>query len=299
MNNKGQLNTETVIGLGIIGFIVLLFGIVLVTQTVNPGEIGVKTTWGSVEPYNLPEGLYFKIPFVQSIHNINTQTQAEESNSSSASKDLQVVSTTVTLQYRIQPDQAYKLFQEIGSGYRSNVIIPAIQEAVKSSTARFTAEQLISQRPLVKVEMENILKDRLARNYIEVQEVSITDFKFSEQFDKAIEAKVTVEQETLQAENELQKIRIQAEQTVTQAKAESDSKMLQADAEAYQMKVVADAEAYRIQVEGETTAEAYRKINEQLSPELVELEKIKKWSGSVPVYNGIGGTPLIDLRVEQ
>ena len=139
------------------------------------------------------------------------------------------------------------------------------------------------------------MRERLARSFIDVQEVSITEFKFSEQFDKAIEAKVTAEQDAFKAENELKRIKIEAEQRVTQAKAESDSKKLQADAEAYQRIEVADAEAYRIEQEGTATAEAFRKINEQLSPQLVELERVKQWNGTVPTFNGIGGNPLISL----
>jgi len=293
-------NEELGIPMSLVGSILIIFGLALMfflaTTSIGAGERGVRTTFGEVEQLSLAEGLHFKIPIVQNIHVIDTKTLKVESGASAASKDLQVVSTVVALNFRIKPDSAHSLFQQIGTDYQSKVIDPAIQEAVKATTAQFTAEQLVTQRQLVRSQIENRLKEKLVTRHLEVQNVSITDFDFSDQFNVAIEAKVTAEQDAFKAVNELERIKIEAEQRVTQAKAESDSKKLQADAEAYQKTQVADAEAYRIELEGLATAEAFRVINEQLSTNLVELERIKAWDGSVPTYSGIGGTPLIDLR---
>ncbi len=275
-------------------FIILIGGLLSIT-IVSPGERGVRITFGQVEPINLGEGLHFKIPFAQDIIKLDVKAQKVEAASSAASKDLQIVTTSVALQYRIQPDQAYKLLQEIGVGFQSKIIDPAIQESVKATTAKFTAEELVTQRPIVKTEIENALRERLAKNYIETQEISITEFTFSDQFDKAIEAKVTAEQDALKAVRELERIKIEAEQRVTQAKAESDSKKLEADAEAYRLTEVATAKAFQIEIEGAATAEAFRVQREQLSPDLVELKAIEKWLGEVPYYNGVGAVPFLDL----
>lgn len=275
-------------------FVILIGGLLSIT-IVSPGERGVKITFGQVEPINLGEGLHFKIPFVQDIIKLDVKAQKVEAASSAASKDLQIVTTSVALQYRIQPDQAYRLLQEIGVGFQSKIIDPAIQESVKSTTAKFTAEELVTQRPLVKSEIENALRERLAKNYIETQEISITEFTFSEQFDKAIEAKVTAEQDALKAVRELERIKIEAEQRVTQAKAESDSLKLQADAEAYRVKEVADAKAYEIEIQGNAIAQAFRVQREELNEDLVRLKAIEKWLGEVPYYNGVGAIPFLDL----
>ena len=135
-----------------------------------------------MEQVTLGEGLHFKIPIVQDIKIMDVKTQKKEARVSAASKDLQVVSTTVVLNYNIQPDAAHRLFQEIGTDYESRIVEPAIQESVKATTAKFTAEQLITQRPLVKAQLEETLKIRLAATFLNVTAVSITEFNFSDQF---------------------------------------------------------------------------------------------------------------------
>ncbi len=267
----------------------LIVGIVLLTiafgsfAIVGPGERGVLITMGAVEQISLPEGLNWKIPILQYVQNVDVKTQKYEATATSASKDLQEVTTQVTVNYHLNKDLAYKVFQTIGMDYSDKVIHPAVQESVKATTARFNAEELITKRPLVKQEIEDALKSRLEVYNITQEVVSITEFTFSEKFDLAIEEKVEAEQKAFKAENDLVRIEIEAKQVIAEAKGQAGAIRARAEAEADAKKVIAEAEAYALRIK-----------REELTSSLIELNKIDKWDGKLPQFTG-GVIPFIDV----
>lgn len=248
----------TLVAVVSVGVLVVIFSSF---EVVNPGERGLKVTLGQVSDDILVEGLYLQIPFIQRIVKIDIKTQKAEYESSSASKDLQSVKSIVAVNYNPEPSSVGKLYKEIGLNFEYKIIKPAIEEAVKGSTAQFTAEELITKRSQVKDTITLALKERLARSFVEVDEVSIVDFSFSPEFDKAIELKQTAEQQALKEKWELERVKILAQQTIESAKAE--------------------AEALRLQ-------------KAELTPELVNLRAIEKWNGVMPQVTG-GATPFISL----
>ena len=258
--------------LGVWGIVVVVVVILLVTFNpvviVGPGSRGVLMNWGAVSDTIMGEGFHLRMPIAQRVQIIDVQMQKEEVKANAASKDLQELTTIVALNYHIDPNKANTLYQSIGVRFSERVIDPAIQEAVKAATAKFTAEEAITKRADVKQNIRNLLTDRLAREYLVVDEVSIKDFDFSSSFNAAIEAKVTAEQEALQAKNVLEKVKFQAEQRISQAKGE--------------------AEAIRIQVES---------IAKQGGESYVQLKAIEKWDGKLPVQMIPNATvPFLDLN---
>ena len=253
---------------------------------VGPGERGIVTNFGQVQPVVWDEGLHFKIPIMQTIFVMDVKTQKVETDATAASKDLQNVHAKIAVNYKPIAGSINVLFQEVGISYADRIIAPAIQESVKASTAKFSAEELITHRELIKADIETALSERLSRFFIELQGVSVTNFDFSSQFNAAIESKVTAEQDALRAQRDLQRIKIEAEQTVARARAESDSKKLQADAEAYQIKAKADSDAYQIQVSGEARAESLRLQRAQISRELIDYQLAQQWDGALPTFTG-------------
>lgn len=234
---------------GIVAFVVLLVLIFTTAGTISTGEVGIRTTLGKVKSTQ-GAGLYFKLPFIQGMNIINTQTQKEQINATAASNDLQNVETAVAINYSIDPNTAIDLFSKVGTEYKSKIIDPAIQEVVKAVTAQYTAEQLITKRAEVTEKIKVALSERLASNHINVEQVSITNFDFSTSFNEAIEKKVTAEQNALAAKNLLEQKKFEAQQTVVTAQAE--------------------AEAIKIKAQA---------INSQGGADYVQLQKISKWDG--------------------
>jgi len=259
------------IALFVVAFIVIstIFGSIAAIQA---GHRGVLLTWGKVEDRILPEGISFVTPYMNQVVEMSVQTMKYSADATSASKDLQDVMTQVTLNYHIKSTSVNSIYQNLGKNYEDKVIQPAIQESVKASTALFTAEELITQRPLVKEKIENAVKERMVNYSIYVETISITDFKFSTQFTQAIEAKVTAQQQALQAENVLKRIKIEAEQAVAMAEGQAQSRIK-----------VATAEAEAIRIQGEALKN---------NPELLRFTVITKWNGLLPQYLGNSGDLL-------
>ena len=262
----------------VIGAVVAIFIALLALNTIAVVPAGhngiVFNWWEGVKPQPLTPGVHIIIPFAENVTMMETRTQLKEEQASAVSKDLQIVTTSVALNYRPMVESTPKLFSEIGLTYSDRLIIPAIQESVKAVTANYTAEQLIAQRPQVKQDIKDLLTIRLRRRDIIVDDISITNFKFSDMFDAAIEAKVTAEQQALEAERVLVRIKIEKEQAITQAEARAESVKLEADAEAYALQVVQQELAK--------------------STQLIQYRAVQNWDGVLPKFTG-GATPFIDV----
>ncbi len=163
---------------------------------INAGHRGVITTFGKVNPTVLEEGLHFRIPVMQQVREINVQIQKAEGDGDAASRDLQQVHTKIALNYHLIPTRVAETFQLVGdlNSVGDRIIVPAVQEAFKATTAKYTAEELISKRPEVRDQISQFMKDRLLRHGIAIDEFSIVNFRFSESFNQAIEGKTTADQ---------------------------------------------------------------------------------------------------------
>ncbi|MDD2233522.1 MAG: prohibitin family protein [Desulfitobacteriaceae bacterium] len=260
--------------LGRIALVVITLIVVIVVAInsfiiVQAGHRGIILQLGAVKPVVLGEGIHFKIPFIQEIVPIDVRVQKAESDQTAASKDLQVVTTTVAVNFHQIPDEVNKLYQSVGLSYKERIVDPAVSEALKAATAQYTAEELISKRSEVSAKVKEVLANKLGTYFMQLDEINITEFKFSNEFNNAIEQKQIAEQQALKAKLDLQRIEIEAEQKIEQAKAEAESLRLQ---------------------------------KQEVTPELVELRKIEaqmkaidKWDGKMPNVTG-GAMPFIDVN---
>jgi len=194
---------------------------------------------------------------------------------SSASQDLQNVSTEVTVNYHPSAEAVNILYKELGLDYQNRIIAPAVEEVVKQVTANYNAEELITKRPLVKSDIETEIGIRLNVYNIQTEVISITDFQFSSLFSSAIESKVEAEQKAQKAENDLVRIQVEAQQREALAQGVAAANIAEAEGE----------------------AEAIRVINAALSqnPYYLEWLKTQAWDGKLPLVVGEGGTPFIQI----
>ncbi len=251
----------------IIGAVIAVLAVVIVAAntftSVEAGHTGVVTTFGKVSDKVLSEGLHTKIPFVQNVIQIDNRVLKAEVDCSSASKDLQTVSSTIALNYRVRNESSASIYQDVGLDYESIIISPAIHECVKAVTAQFTAEELITERQSISDQMKLLLGEKISPYGIDVQIFNIITFDFTEEYNQAIEAKQTAQQNALKAEQDLQRVKVEAEQTVAKAQAE---------------------------------AEAYRLKSQELTPEMLIMEYIDKWDGKLPyMVSGDNNSTLIDM----
>ena len=270
----------------VLGGLIFLLGSFTI---VNAGHVGVVKRLGAVQPLSLEEGFHFKVPLLDSVEEIDIRLRKAENDASAASQDLQVVETQVAVQYSMTPEIMPLVMQRIGNRniVERTLVDPAILESVKAVTAQYTAEELITRREEVKIgiraAIEEFLRTTLAQKEVlgavTLANVAITDFAFSDEFNRAIEEKVKAEQEALKAENE--KIR-----RVTQAEAAAEERTIAADAEAYQIEVESVAKAEAIRREAEALAQ---------NPNLISLRIAESWDGTLPRVTAGDGIPLLNI----
>lgn len=233
-------------------------------ESIGAGERGVVfSQFGGVREVVLDEGLRFKIPFVEDIIPMDVKIHKSETAATASSKDLQTISSVIAVNYHVVPAAASSVYQSVGLAYKERLIDPAVQESMKAVAAQFTAEELITRRAEVSNQIQDFLSARLIDHNFTVDEFSIVDFDFSDQFNAAIEAKQTAEQQALKASRDLDRVRIEAEQMVTQATAEAESQRLQ---------------------------------RETISTNILQLRAIEKWDGKLPQVTGGGAVPFINLE---
>jgi regulator of protease activity HflC (stomatin/prohibitin superfamily) len=258
---------------------------------VEKGHVGVSSYYGAVQAQPRTEGLHFVRPFgLESVEIVDVRMRKAEAKQAASSGDLQGVTTTIAVQYSLVGSMVPKVVQKFGNAdaVDANVIGPAVSESVKAVTARYSAEGLITKRSEAKAEIEQELREFVKKTLkskdcagaINFQNIAITDFKFSEEFDASIEAKVKAEQDALKALNEKKK------------------KITQAEAQAQERKLKADAVAYQTEVESQARADAIKREAAALknNPALIQLRKAEKWDGKLPHYTGGGAVPFMNIK---
>ncbi|MCA9827401.1 MAG: prohibitin family protein [Nitrosopumilus sp.] len=269
---------------GIVAAIIILILVGVITtasvKIVDAGHRGVLLHWNAVDLTQPPleEGLHFVVPFQDEVINVEVRTLKYASDARSASRDLQTVETTVTVNYHPDKESVHRLYKNLGLDYENRVIQPAIEETVKQVTANYNAEELITKRPLVKQDIEVAIRERLNQFEVVTDVISITDFEFSPLFAQAIESKVEAEQNALRAENDLRRIEVEARQTEANA--------------------VGLANANIAEAKGE--AEAIAIINKALAenPNYLDWLKTQAWDGKLPLVVGESGTPFIQIPIK-
>lgn len=262
-NNVINVNTKSVKKI-VIAVVILIIAVILGLNcfaVVKAGHTGVVVNLGKVSNSVLEEGLHFKIPFVSEIVQIDNRVMKTEVESNAASKDLQTISSKVSINYRVNRSASADIYKNVGNDFTNVIVNPAIQECVKSVAAKYTAEQLITNRTTVSTEMEDAISQKINPYGLSIEVFNIVNFDFSEEFNKAIEAKQTAQQEALKAEQDLARIKVEAEQTIEKAKAE---------------------------------AEAFKLKNDQLTEKIIMMEFVDKWDGKMPSVAS-GSSAMFDI----
>ena len=249
----GAVNKQTTTGFatGLIAAIVLL--VADSVTVVGAGERGVQVTFGDVNPVVLDSGVHFINP-LSTVHEINVQLQRSTMEGAAAgTKDLQQVHTDITINYHLNDQKVAAIYKDYGTNVTDKVLVPALNEAFKSVTGHYTSEELVTKRDVVSTEILNHVREKLTQYDISTDGVSLVNFGFSPDYQKAIEQKVIATQQKQKAEMDLQRIQVEAQSRIAQADGEAKAIAIQAQA---------------IQSSG--------------GQQYVQLEWIKRWNGKLP-----------------
>lgn len=257
----------------IVGGVLIVASIIVGSFTTVPaGHRGVVIRFNAVTGTVLEEGLQTKLPFIDSVVMIDVRTNKYEVPAASASSDLQDVTTTIALNWRLDPSRTAEIYRTLGMDYIDRIAAPAVQEVVKQVTAVHRAEDLIVNREMVRNQIAAELTTRLIERGIIVEAVSITEFRFNETFVAAIEAKVAAEQAVLQAQFTLEQVKIEAQQREEKERGEAQARIVKAEGEAEYIRIVTDAQVA-----------ANEAISESLTPEVLQYILLDRLGDNVQV----------------
>ena len=267
--------------------------------TVPVGSTGIMLTMGKVEDTALPEGMHFKIPFVQRIVSMDNRVKKLELSTEAFSKDIQTVSATLAVNYRLQTEKTFEIYKTTGTAYEDNLIVPATHEVLKSVCAQYTAEELISKRAESSDKMRDELDAKLSQIGISITDFNIIDFDFSDEFISAVESKQVAEQLKKEAATENETAIAQAERekqvSIKQSEAEAERVRIAAEAQAQSTLIAAQAEADAVKLAAD--AEAYRleQIGKQLTDKTILNTLADNWNGELPGVIGAGAAGILNL----
>ena len=267
--------------------------------TVPVGSTGIMLTMGKVEDTALPEGMHFKIPFVQKIVSMDNRVKKLELSTEAFSKDIQTVSATLAVNYRLQTEKTFEIYKTTGTAYEDNLIVPATHEVLKSVCAQYTAEELISKRAESSDKMRDELDAKLSQIGISITDFNIIDFDFSDEFISAVESKQVAEQLKKKAATENETAIAQAERekqvSIKQSEAEAERVRIAAEAQAQSTLIAAQAEADAVKLAAD--AEAYRleQIGRQLTDKTILNTLADNWNGELPGVIGAGAAGILNL----
>ncbi len=232
-------------------------------EVIKTGEVGIKICFGKITDTYLQEGINFKFPFEQ-IEAVNIKVQKYENDNllETSTKDMQIVnSIKVAVNYQIDAEKAVDLYRQVGNGYTSTVLEPAIQESIKSAISKYTAEELITKRNEVSTDIQQELVNRVEQYGIKILSVSIKNFDFSAEYNASIERKAVAEQDALTAKQKLETTKVEAEKKRIEAQAEADANRIKENS---------------------------------LTDKILKQQFIEKWNGELPKVSG-SDNMMIDI----
>lgn len=249
---------------GLIVFLLVILGS-MSFATVDTGYRGVKVRFGEVTSGSLPEGLYFKIPFVENIVQLDTRVKKLENRTSTYSSDAQIVVVTSTLNYSLAKDAAHEVYRTVGTDWESKLLLQVLEGTIKEITGQYNAVDIISKRELVTSQIREILLTKLGERNVNFTSIEINNLDFDDSFEQAVKNKVIAVELAKEAQNMTVKITEESKQRVIQAQAE--------------------AESMRIRSQALSQNKA-----------LVEYEAVQKWDGKLPQYMMGNTVPFLNLN---
>jgi len=250
--------------------VILLWGTFVV---IPAGHRGVVLLWGSVEQRIMGEGLNFKIPLAERVIKVDVRVQPHPFREiDAASKEYQSVKLTGMMNFHIDPAYVNDLYQKVGSDFAEKVIDPAFSDFIKEVVPTYAITEILPKREEIRKIAKIKLGDNLSRYHILVDDIYLSNIRFSPEYERAIEAKQVAQQQVETQKQVLAQREIEARQKVATAKGEAESTIIVAEGQ----------------------ARANTVLSRSISPLLVQYKSIEKWNGALPQVAG-GALPFINL----
>ena len=191
------------------------------TYTIDSGHAGlVFHTFGDGVNPETPakkSGFHVKAPW-DKVYEYEVRQQELFENLEVLSSNLLKIKLDMTVFYQPTYDKLGYLETERGSRYESKVIQPAMRAVAREVIAQYLPEEFnTTKREEIQLEIENRLEEKLANNYVQLNDVLIRNIELPLTLQQAIERKLQQEQESLEYEFRIEKATKEAERKKIEA----------------------------------------------------------------------------------
>jgi regulator of protease activity HflC (stomatin/prohibitin superfamily) len=229
LRNQPTPSLQPIIG-GIIAALIVLIGFNAFV-IINPGQAGVLSILGKAQNGPLLEGIHFKPPLVSQVDVYDVTVQKFEVPAQSSTKDLQELTASFAINFRLDPLNVVNIRREQGTleNVVSKIIAPQTQESFKIAAAIRTVEESITKRAELKEDFDIALTERLDKYGIVVLDTSVVDLNFSPEFARAVEEKQIAEQRSQRAIYVAREAEQQAQADINRATGRAEAQRLLAE----------------------------------------------------------------------
>lgn len=270
---------------------------------VRQGEVGVKRKLGRVDYKPLDQGPKFYNPFLTTIFKIPVNTINMEVQVPLPSREGLTISSEVSILYRLDKQEAPRIFDEIGLNYERTVILPVFRSAVADISAQYYAKDMHSG---TRSNIEEAIRERMMKilgpKGFTIDNVLMKTIVLPSDLSRAIEEKLRAEQEAQRMEFTKQHEVLEAERRLIAAEGEQKAKIAQAEGSKRVAEIEAEGDANAIKIRAQAQAEANDLLTKSLSPNVLrnnQIEAFRQLSGSqgTKVIITDGKTPLMGIPI--
>ena len=277
-------NPSYVVSIILIALSVLVILLSFCFVTIPTGYTGVKSTFGQIHEKTLPNGMNFRVPFVQSIEKVNNKQQDISLNEEiwgETQEKVQVYMSGITITYQINPEKSAWIYANV-SNYKDNLITYSlVSSALKNSTASLAADKATIRsevEPLAQQNLQSILDEKYGENVIFIHKVVISNMNFENSYNQAISqrnmAELTQQRQSIENQTAIEKAEADKKVQVTAAQAKAEVMITQATAE----------------------KEANELRNASLTDRILYTQWISKWDGKLPTVSSDSTGFMINLE---
>ena len=231
-------------------------------RKVDTHEVGLKVRWGKIDSEPLTPDLYFVNPIGTQMVTYDAREARKELSAPTFTKDMQEANLALIITYSLDKTRIKEIHTTYGRDWDNKIVIPVVLSSVKDVIGQWEADQVVNGREKATKEINDAIIKKLEGKPVHFSQLVIANIDFSDDFEKAIEAKQIATQEAIKARNKTVQIEEEARQNVIRAKAEADAKLALATAEAKAVEIVGEA------------------LNK--NKDVVKIKFVEKWDGKAP-----------------
>ena len=248
------------------------------------GYTGVRITFGQIDNRTVQNGFNWKIPFVQSINQVNNKQQDISYTGqvwSETAERTVLYYEGITVTYTINPEKSAWIYANV-SDYKKNLISDnLVASAIKSSSKELNSTDATNRgiiEPIAQEKIQEALDQKYGPDVVFINKVVIANTDFEESYNQAIADKQTAqlayEKQQIENKRQIEAAEADAQVKTTQAKAEADAAVLKAQGE----------------------ADANKLLNDSITEKILKQQYYEKWDGKLPsVMNSDSSDLILDI----